>query len=672
MKLAIDTETTGSHFHLGDAPYYISTCDEEGYLKCWRFRVNPYTRAVEIPRAKIKEVTEYLRGYDTYVFHNAKFDLAALEAIEIDLRSYPNIDTIHLAHLIDNRQSRKLKDLATLYLDCEGQDWSAEDETELLQAINQSRRFIRKNHTGKVLSKLHKWAITPGDDAEDGEDGEHWMKVDAWIPGQLALVPEVWDVLPHETLLTWTGVLEKYGTKDAQRTMALCILLLRYLREHESESNPDWKFALNLQSEAMPAFMEMERYGVSLIPSALQETIVYHESKSLRLESELQETTGVPDFNPRSPTQLSDLLFESLALPTQRITKSGQPSTDEDTLLTLIQSEQVKGSAKLVLKKILAHRKNDTMIRYLNTYQSFRVGSRLHSSFNQVGTDTTRSSSSRPNMQNVGKGEEYDDAKAEILGEVTEDDYLLRRVFGPQPGRVWLDYDYDQLQLRIFAYLSQDPKLIKAFEEGWDAHNFMGSQIFGTDTPSKLQRRIAKNVNFAFIFGAGANKITAVSGDPTIWPTVNRLFPDAVKYMESTIREVRNTGKVMLHGYPLSVPRDANGQIKAYTGVVYKVQGVEGLIVKRAMKLCRDYLELLRKSTPSFPREKLPFAFLSLLVHDELIFDFRRPKRIDDLKPHGTQLRLCMEKAGTDLGVVTPASCSIVSESWDQGDEVQW
>jgi DNA polymerase I-like protein with 3'-5' exonuclease and polymerase domains len=672
MKLAIDTETTGSHFRLGDAPYYISTCDSEGYLKCWRFHVDPYTRAVHIPRAKLKEVTEYFHRYDTFVFHNAKFDLAALEAIEIDLRSYPIIDTIHLAHLIDNRQSRKLKDLSTLYLDCDGQDWSADDETELLQAINQARRFIRKSHTTKALSKLHRWLITPGEEAEDGEDGEHWMKVDAWVPGQLALIPEVWDELPRETLLGWTGCLEKYGTRDAQRTMALCILLKRYLEEHESQSNPDWKFALNLQSEALPAFMEMERYGVSIIPSALREATAHHEQKAIRVEGEIQSDTGVPDFNPRSPTQLSGLLFDHFKLPTQTITKSGQPSTNEDTLIRLIQLPGVKPRATKALKKILAYRKNDMMIRYLSTYQDFRVGSRLHSSFNQVGTDTTRSSSSKPNMQNVGKGKEYDDAKVEILGEVTEDDYLLRRVFGPQPGRIWLDYDYDQLQLRIFAYLSQDPKLIKAFEEGWDAHDFMASQIFGTETPSKLQRRIAKNVNFGFVFGAGEKKIAAVSGDPTIWPMVNRLFPDAVKYMEATIREVRSTGKVIIRGYPLNVPRDQEGKIKAYTGVVYKVQGMEGLIVKRAMKLCRDYLEYIRQSHPLSPREKLPFAFLSLLVHDELIFDFRRPKCIEDLQEHATQLRLCMERAGTDLGVVTPASCSIVKESWDQGDEVQW
>jgi len=665
MKLAIDTETTGNRFRLGDAPYYISTCDEEGYLKCWRFPVNPRTRAVEIRRKDIKGVLQYILDprFDTYVFHNAKFDLTALEAIDIDLRHYPIEDTTHLAHLVDNRESRKLKDLSSLYLNGEGSDWLNDDETGLLQSINQARRYLR--------SIKSDWAMTPGEEAENQEGGEHWMKVDAWIPGQLARLDRTWNDLPREVVLSWVDCLEKYGTKDAQRTMALCILLHRYLQS-ESLSNPDWVKALKVQTDSFPVFMEMERYGVSLRLDALNEGIAHFNDRSDKLTEDLQELSSIPDFNPRSPPQLRHLLYDIRSLPILGRTPGGEPGTSEPILMELLQSTRDKSKSQVILKKLLAHRKCDMMIRYLGTYERFKIGSRIYSSFNQTGTDTTRSSSSKPNMQNVGKGEEYDDSKADILGEVVEDDYLLRRIFGPQSGRIWLDYDYDQLQLRIFAYLSQDRSLLKAFEDGWDAHNFMASKIFNTDQPSKLQRRIAKNVNFGFIFGAGAAKIAKTCGDPTIWPVVNKLFPDAVNYLESTIKEVRKTGKVVIAGYPLSVPRDYNGEIKAYTGVVYKVQGLEGLIVKRAMKLCHDSIQDFNDLHPVSPKEKLPFAFTSLLVHDELIFDFKRLKRVEGLKPYGTTLRECMEQAGKDFGVVTPASCSVVETSWDKGVEVKW
>lgn len=654
MKLAIDTETTGSRWREGDAPYYISTCDEQGNLKCWRFEVDPTTRLVRASRKKLKEIQEYFDQYSEFVFHNAKFDLAALLTLEIDLRDRSIMDTIFRAHIVDNRLSRKLKDLSSLYLGI-----APDDETDLLRAIKASRNFLKKQHTGK-LKKLSKWKYTPGDDGDAGEDGEHWMKVDAWIPGQLALIPEVWEALPTDQVLSWTQCLEQYGTRDAERTMALEILLSQYM-----ELMPDANKALQFQLDALPAFMDLEKFGVSLRITEHLKAIGHHLKKSDRLIGEMEALAKTEDFNPRSPTQVCEVLFDKYNLPILRTTKKGSPSTDEASLQDLLAyANQNKHEGEVFLRKVLAYRKNDMMIRYLGTYEDYRIGDRLYSSFNMVGTDTTRSSSSKPNMQNIGKGEEYDPSKAGLYGEVTEDDYQLRRVFGPGKGRVWLDYDYDQLQLRIFAFMSQEPKLIEAFEAGWDAHNFMASQIFNTDEPTKLQRRLAKNVNFGFIFGAQEKKITAVCGDPTIWPKVNKLFPNAVSYLESVKREAKKTGKVTVLGYPLYLPKDPRtGEVKAYTGVVYGVQGAEGLIVKRAMKLCRDYLQELETK----PGQKLPEGFITLLVHDELIFDFRKPKDLQELKPHAARLRECMEQAGRDCGMVTPASGSLIMQSWDKG-----
>ena len=658
MKLAIDTETTGSRWREGDAPYYISTCDEEGNLKCWRFEVDPSTRLVLAPRKKLKEVQDYFNQYSCFVFHNAKFDLAALLALELDLRDRKISDTIFRAHIIDNRQSRKLKDLSKLYLQIDD-----DDEIDLLRAVKAARNFLKKDHQGK-LKKLSKWKFTPGEDADAGEDGEHWMKVDAWIPGQLAMVPEVWECLPTDEVLNWTQCLERYGTRDAERTMALELLFTQYM-----ETLPDSDRAFQIQLDALPAFMDLEKYGVSLNLENHTKAIKHHLTKSDRLIDELEELTGVEEFNPRSPNQVAAVLFDSYNLPILKTTAKGSPSTDEGTLQDLLHhSHDNKLDSEQFLRKLLAYRKNDMMLRYLGSYEDYRIGSRLYSSFNMVGTDTTRSSSSKPNMQNIGKGEEYDSSKTELYGEVAEDDYLLRKVFGPQPGRCWLDFDYDQLQLRIFAFMSQEPKLIKAFEEGWDAHNYMACQIFNTDTPTKLQRRLAKNVNFGFIFGAQEAKISAVCGDPTIWPKVNQLFPNAVHYLDAVKKHVQKTGTVNVLGYPLNVPVDPrSNKVKAYAGVVYGVQGAEGLIVKRAMKLCRDYLT----SLPPRKNQKLPEGFITLLVHDELIFDLRKPANLTDLKPHAEKLKECMEQAGRDCGMVTPASGSLVTTSWDEGAE-EW
>lgn len=249
------------------------------------------------------------------------------------------------------------------------------------------------------------------------------------------------------------------------------------------------------------------------------------------------------------------------------------------------------------------------------------------------------------------------------LGKMMEDDYKIRQVFGPTPGRIWLDLDYDQLQLRIFAYVSGEERLIKAFDEGWDAHNFVACQIYKTDKPNKLQRRVAKSINFGFIFGAKEKKITAVAGDSSVWRTVNQLFPNAVRFLETTGEETSRKGYVDIGGYRLYVPKDLNsGYAKGYTGVCYKVQGLEGLIVKRAMVYWHKYLRDLCKRNHS-----ANFSFLTLQVHDELIADFKNQPR-EDLLKYGQQLRRLMERAGSDYGVKTPANVEIVATSWDKSE----
>ena len=87
-------------------------------------------------------------------------------------------------------------------------------------------------------------------------------------------------------------------------------------------------------------------------------------------------------------------------------------------------------------------------------------------------------------------------------------------MYGPHQGRVWFCIDYSQLQLRIFAYLTEEQSMIDAFAAGYDFHGFMASRIFNKDIDkiTKSERRIAKNVNFGFVFGASPKKIEATSG----------------------------------------------------------------------------------------------------------------------------------------------------------------
>lgn len=677
MKIAIDTECTGNRFYIQkdgenypDGPYYISACDEDGRRFSWDFLVNPFTREVIVPPDTIEEIHDTLSRYSDFVFHNAKFDLAALSSIGVYPRKFGRVhDTIFRYHLLDNTGSLRLKDLALLHLDI-----LDDDESDLLEAIQQARRIAKKL----------KWNIVKADRPET--DKGHWMKMDGWLPAQLCraypeLCPELKPVelgppFPEGTTVhPWTLYLSKYGDKDAERTMALELLAEKAFQERQKaqESTRVVYPAATLDSrydaqiDVIEPIQTMETLGVSINLERLHSSLDYFQEKVECHRSLMQDILQEPDFNPASSKQLQAALFEEYRLPILKLTKGGGPSTDEDTLLALSSCDKVTlnpdSDQAAFLKELLEFKAAESSRSHLKTYDDFRVGNRLHSSFNATGTNTTRLASSGPNLQNIEKEEEDPDYD-------TPSGYFIRRVFGPEKGRVWLDFDYDQLQLRIFAYLSGDKRMIAAFEAGWDAHNFMACQVFKTDTPTKLQRRVAKTINFGFIFGAGPDKIERVSGDSTIWPTVQKLFPGAVSYINSTINEVkRNGGVVYPMGYPLKVPNDQRDKPKAYAGVVYKVQGLEGLIVKRAMVGWDKYLKLISEKNKPDTKTDLPFAFLSLQVHDQLIADF---KAIPDkfLKFHAKSLRNIMKEAGTYHGVVTPASGAIVRDAWDQAEDL--
>ena len=114
---------------------------------------------------------------------------------------------------------------------------------------------------------------------------------------------------------------------------------------------------------------------------------------------------------------------------------------------------------------------------------------RIHGKFNQTVTATGRISSTEPNLQNIP-------ARVE-LGR------LIRKVFVPEEGYVFVDADYSQIELRVLAHCSGDAALIEAYREAKDIHRITASQVFHTpfDEVTDLQRRNAKAVNFGIVYG---------------------------------------------------------------------------------------------------------------------------------------------------------------------------
>lgn len=190
------------------------------------------------------------------------------------------------------------------------------------------------------------------------------------------------------------------------------------------------------------------------------------------------------EFNINSTKQLGEILFEKMKLPVIKKTKSGY-STDVDVLEKLKREDPI-------IEQILEYRQlmklNSTYVEGLKQYINPKT-KRIHSFFHQTITATGRISSTEPNLQNIPTRFE--------LGK------RVRKVFEPEEGKVYVDADYSQIELRVLAHISNDEHMIQAFQEGQDIHKQAASKVFKTpiDEVTKEQRSDAKAVNFGIVYG---------------------------------------------------------------------------------------------------------------------------------------------------------------------------
>lgn len=190
------------------------------------------------------------------------------------------------------------------------------------------------------------------------------------------------------------------------------------------------------------------------------------------------------EFNINSTKQLGEILFEKMKLPVIKKTKSGY-STDSNVLEKLKREDPI-------IEQILEYRQlmklNSTYVEGLKPYINPKT-KRIHSFFHQTITATGRISSTEPNLQNIPTRFE--------LGK------RVRKVFEPEDGKVYIDSDYSQIELRVLASISEDEHMIGAFKEGQDIHKQAASKVFKTpiEQVTKEQRSDAKAVNFGIVYG---------------------------------------------------------------------------------------------------------------------------------------------------------------------------
>jgi len=662
--ISIDTETTGLWFKHGCETFAVGMYDGSEF-KSADVPINPLTRTRKTPfrQGVIQLIRKRITDADLVCMHNSNFDLKALCNIGVINEQEPStpdfweriVDTTILSHLHHNTDDRSLKDLSKQYL---GVDYASEKKLDSL--ISKCRSFVR--------SRAPEWWIADKvrrhPSLIPASKSSRWGKMDMWLP---EAVRSSFSVKELEAYFCYDKKIRNDFNIDTLRTAIIDYLKEDCVYTYElaqgmfaslvEQHGADVEQLIEINNQVRHVVWKMETTGLTLHNSEWSDAVDVCRANISHLSKLCTDSSGLTEF---TPNNLKWLLYDQWGIPCPKQTKTGGDSTDADTLIKLKQEcdDNDFEPGSIFLRYLLAHRKYTKKLEYLESYKRASVSDKIYPSMNIVGTDTTRFSSSDPNEQNISKVKNPFEKGFQDVSALLKDSPHLRGVFGPADGNWWLSNDYTQLQLRIFAVVTDEQEMIDKLNKGYDAHDITARRIFNLPDkqhPSDIQRRIAKNVNFGFIFGASPKKIEQTAGVAGLWDTVTEMFPNAHAYIEQIKEQIKSQEYVTtLGGYPLDVPLKINkwkGTMEkaAHAAVCYIVQGSEGVIVKRAMRLCDDYL------TQYYPEGRI-----AMQVHDEI--NFEMPARFP--RKHATNLKELMETAALEYGVVAPAKCELVTHSW--------
>lgn len=364
-----------------------------------------------------------------------------------------------------------------------------------------------------------------------------------------------------------------------------------------------WKIYDGLELPLAPILDEMREHGIAVDTPALQ-TLSKKLAKELAaLTKDIYVNAGGP-FNINSPKQLSEVFFEKLNISPRGIPRrsTGAYSTDAGALETIRERHAV---VPLVLKYRELFKVQSTYVLPLLELASASKDHRIHATLLQTSTATGRLSSENPNLQNIPTGTDL--AKE------------LRAAFVPAKGHTFLSLDYSQIELRVMASVSLDPKMIKAFQNGEDIHKITAASVLNIPISevSKEQRQMAKTLNFGIIYGMGPQAFARQSGlsyaeAEEFIAGYFREFSEIQRWQERTIQKARETGYVeTLNGRKRWVPNIISpnqrlASVARRAAINMPIQGLAADILKMAMIAAR-------RAFPDIP--------LILSIHDELVFE---------------------------------------------------
>lgn len=420
--------------------------------------------------------------------------------------------------------------------------------------------------------------------------------------------------------------IERYGFRAAARynhmdTKGTWWLYKKYAPMIEKQGL-DGLWALEM--DVLEVLLHMELTGALLDVVEAEKLYAQLSIQLNRIKGELFRLAGGREVNLKSHPQMAKLLFGTkkdggFGLKSKSRTKGGQPSVAKEALESLqhpfvdkyLELQEVDKIHGTYLKAYLGGEteKKVGQRTVVEVKPSILVEGKLHANFKQHGTVTGRFSCSEPNLQNIPRPDEDNPVGGQI-----------RKLFIAPPGHSLVVADYGQIEYIVMAHFSRDPMLVRAFADGIDLHQYVAAMVFGKDIEdvTKPERTTAKNTNFAVAYGAGDDKVAAMSRIPleqavSFRKKHRKMLPKLYKWTEREVAEARRRRPphvTTLMGRKRRLPtllsdnwfQRSEAERQA---VNTRVQGSAADIIKLAMVRYHALAD-----------EEMP---LSLSIHDELV-----------------------------------------------------
>ena len=436
---------------------------------------------------------------------------------------------------------------------------------------------------------------------------------------------------------------ETAGSSDDAAECASVIAKITPVMLDQLRDQGSLKLFQEVEMPLVPVLAEIERNGFLLDVEGLQALSKELEHELDKMMSTIAGLAG-GEFNINSPKQLATVLFDKLGLKPGRKTKTGY-STDEDTLTQLATQHDLP--AQILSYRSLSKLKSTYVDALPELIHSDTK--RLHTSLNQTVAATGRLSSTDPNLQNIPVKGDYG--------------LRIREAFIAPRGHELLCADYSQIEPRILAHLSQDPRLLAVFAKGEDIHMATAMEIFGLPSSqiTRDMRRVAKTVVFGIVYGIspfGLSQNIGVSQAEAkkYIDTFFEKFAAVRALMDRNIAEGREKGyTTTILGRRRPIPELQSGDpvqrgFGERMAVNSPIQGSAADLIKVAMINVHKALHA-----------DLPHVKMILQVHDELIFEV--PDH--DLDEAKRLVKHEMEAVGKQLGLSVPLKVDLgVGRNW--------